>query len=485
MSENIKTLAALKADVSLTAGENTPSDLRGWLENLYPGEDMTSEFGFAVTINGKGYQIASCNFDDTTEDPSGDGYDSGDGYEIGSIVVNQSLNNGNGKVWLCVDATLGSSVWVDITNQNRYDPDAVHVDGVGEFTDITSGALDLPADGIIIYEDPNNSYEKRTIKISDLFINAGEGMNTSTYDPTGVEADAFDMDNMVEGTNNKIFTAGDDSKLAGIESEADKTDAVNVEAAGAVMNSDTTSDMSIDLVGKIALQPAIRSYVQSVLGTGIDGDIAANDDIEGDTVEEALTNIIADIVKSDDIIALLGGSSLSDTRGGKVLTPGNSIITQLMSLDSAIEGLFDTIANLGGDSGGSITSMGVIYNRMNEQSFSSWNKYLFYGTDSYLPLVKDLSALKLKVTFEAKDSYYATNPTQFYLFGGKLNDAGDDLESASVISDIEISRSATWSTYTLEDNISKFDAGMNVIGLDVKRFGGTTKVRNVQVEITS
>ena len=38
-------------------------------------------------------------------------------------------------------------------------------------------------------------------------------MLASVYDPTAVNADAFDMDNMVEGATNKILTAAERTKL--------------------------------------------------------------------------------------------------------------------------------------------------------------------------------------------------------------------------------------------------------------------------------
>lgn len=70
---------------------------------------------------------------------------------------------------------------------------------------------------------------------------AGSGtgdMLASVYDPTAVSSDAFAMDNMVEGTATKIMTADERTKLDGIEAAADVTDATNVDAAGAVMESD-------------------------------------------------------------------------------------------------------------------------------------------------------------------------------------------------------------------------------------------------------
>tara|TARA_R110000772_G_scaffold143235_1_gene252752 strand:- start:20898 stop:24236 length:3339 start_codon:yes stop_codon:yes gene_type:complete len=48
----------------------------------------------------------------------------------------------------------------------------------------------------------------------------GGDMAAATYDPTTVSGDAFDMDNMVEGTTTKILTATERTKLSGIETSA-------------------------------------------------------------------------------------------------------------------------------------------------------------------------------------------------------------------------------------------------------------------------
>jgi hypothetical protein len=52
-------------------------------------------------------------------------------------------------------------------------------------------------------------------------IGAGAGdMEKATYDPSSIEADAFNQDNMVEGTTNKNYTVSEQSKLSGIEAGA-------------------------------------------------------------------------------------------------------------------------------------------------------------------------------------------------------------------------------------------------------------------------
>lgn len=60
-------------------------------------------------------------------------------------------------------------------------------------------------------------------------------------------------DNHVDGTTNHVFTAADDTKLAGIETAADVTDATNVAAAGAFMKStDDTDDITEGATNKFA-----------------------------------------------------------------------------------------------------------------------------------------------------------------------------------------------------------------------------------------
>ncbi|MAW89347.1 MAG: hypothetical protein CMJ42_22740 [Phyllobacteriaceae bacterium] len=75
--------------------------------------------------------------------------------------------------------------------------------------------------------------------VSSQIAGAGGGdMLAATYDPTSVEGDAFAMDNMVEGTDTKIMTAAERTKLSGVATGADVTNATNVANAGAVMDTD-------------------------------------------------------------------------------------------------------------------------------------------------------------------------------------------------------------------------------------------------------
>lgn len=123
-----------------------------------------------------------------------------------------------------------------------------------------------------------------TAKSTDTFtITRGEG-DTS---PLSIEAgwrisnavflddipDTFD--DLTDGTTNKAYTATEQTKLAGIETAADVTDATNVNAAGATMNSDTTlagngyfldeDTMTSNSDTKVASQQSIKAYVDAAI----------------------------------------------------------------------------------------------------------------------------------------------------------------------------------------------------------------------------
>jgi len=76
-----------------------------------------------------------------------------------------------------------------------------------------------------------------------------------------------------------VMTAADKTKLDAIEAGADVTDSVNVNAAGAVMNTDTTiasmqfvideDDMSSDSATKVPTQQSVKAYVDGAVTGGL------------------------------------------------------------------------------------------------------------------------------------------------------------------------------------------------------------------------
>jgi hypothetical protein len=76
-------------------------------------------------------------------------------------------------------------------------------------SNLSDVSLDTPSNGdVLLYN--NGVWENGT--------GAGTGdMTKAVYDPNSIEADVFDMDNMVEGATNLILTSDERNKLSGIE----------------------------------------------------------------------------------------------------------------------------------------------------------------------------------------------------------------------------------------------------------------------------
>ena len=159
----------------------------------------------------------------------------------------------------------------------------IPVGGKGAFVDRTSAQT---VAGVKTFTDfpvtpstpPTSSYEVANKKyVDDSVSSAGGGdMLKSVYDPNNVEADAFDADNHVDGTTNKVFTATEKTKLAGIEASADVTDAGNVGSAvhGAASKSTPVDADELGLIDSAAsnvLKKLTFANLKATLKTYFDG----------------------------------------------------------------------------------------------------------------------------------------------------------------------------------------------------------------------
>lgn len=112
---------------------------------------------------------------------------------------------------------------------------------------------------------------------------SGSGdMLKATYDPGNVAGNVYSTDNHIDGTTNKVYSATEKTKLAGIETAADVTDATNVAAAGATMDSEliATSAGAGDAGKPIKLDAAGH----------VDATMINDADISLDSVTEGSTN---------------------------------------------------------------------------------------------------------------------------------------------------------------------------------------------------
>lgn len=128
-------------------------------------------------------------------------------------------------------------------------------------------------------------------KVSDVNHNVTTDLTEGSTTTTTVKVNSSDGDNatllQASGTRAGVFSSSNWTKLQGIEAGADVTDAANVNAAGAVMNSDTTTSamnfvidedtMATNSATKVPTQQSVKAYVdnQIVGGLTYEGDYNA------------------------------------------------------------------------------------------------------------------------------------------------------------------------------------------------------------------
>jgi len=147
--------------------------------------------------------------------------------------------------------------------------------------DVTANNAKVSADGSVV------THNDVTSAGSGIIISAAErtkldGIEAlATTDQTGAEIKvAYEAEANTNAYDDAALT-----KLGGVEALADVTDATNVEAAGAVMELDTTTasmsfvidedDMASDLDTKVPTQQSVKAYVDTKAAAG--GNLSAGD----------------------------------------------------------------------------------------------------------------------------------------------------------------------------------------------------------------
>ena len=153
----------------------------------------------------------------------------------------------------------------------------------GDMTDFT--LLATPTDtvlsvggntGVVTAAHIKTAYESnsQTNAYNDAAVTKLSGIETSaTADQTAAEIRVL----VGSATDSNVYTDALNTKLAAIEALADVTDATNVNAAGALMLSDTTTaglgivldedNMASDSATKLATQQSIKAYVDTQIQT--------------------------------------------------------------------------------------------------------------------------------------------------------------------------------------------------------------------------
>lgn len=183
----------------------------------------------------------------------------------------------------------------------------------------------LPLNGVVSIVAGTNVTVDDTDPLNPIVsaTGGGGGAVDSVNGQTGVVVlDADDIDDTA--TTQRFTTAAEAVKLAGIEALADVTDAANVDAAGAVMNSDTsTAAMSFvldednfasDSATKVPTQQSVKAYVDAaVVGGGGYTDEQAQDAVGSILVDSSEI----DFTYSDatpSITAVLKAASIDEAK---------------------------------------------------------------------------------------------------------------------------------------------------------------------------
>lgn len=162
-------------------------------------------------------------------------------------------------------------------------------------------------------------------------------MLTSVYDPNAVNADAFDVDNHVSGTTNKVYTATEQTKLAGIETGAEVNNISDVNATDLTDAGDSSLHYHSADRNRANHTGTQTASTISDFDTEVSNntDVAANTAARHDAVTVTDSAEIDFTLTGQDITASLKAGSIDETKLDM------SVNASLDLADSAVQDLAD------------------------------------------------------------------------------------------------------------------------------------------------
>lgn len=301
-----------------------------------------------------------------------------------------------------------------------------------KFTDLTSASSVANTDILAVTINPGGTPESRKVEVDVLMANAPVQSVNSATGAVVLDADniddttttnkfvtASDITNLsnLSGTNTGdqdlssyqlqptegAFVDGDKTKLDGIEASADVTDATNVEAAGALMDSEVTNLAEVKAFSS-------ADYATSAQGTTADSATQPGDNISTLTNDSGFitglsAGALSDFDFDDNPIFGFGASvntptitanayTLTDADNGKVLALDNGATAMTVNIDTGLVSGFNCSFIQAGS--GQVTFAGTATLNNRQSHTKIYDQYgvasiVAYATDTYI-LVGDTTS---------------------------------------------------------------------------------------------
>jgi len=297
----------------LTMGEDAEILFEGATDDAYetkltvadPTADRTitlpNETGTVVTTGSSGVVTSTMITDGTIVDA-----DIANTTITGGKLVNDTIT----ATQIAANAVTASELADDAVDTNAIANDAVTYGKIQNVT-ATDRVLGRDSSGAGVIEEIAPAALRTMINVED----------GATADQTNAEIRAA----VEAASDSNVFTDADHTKLNAIEASADVTDATNVNAAGAVMNSDTTTadmqfvidedNFSSDLATKVPTQQSTKAYIASYSST------------TSQPVNANLTTLAG--MESGTASILASDTALTSTTAELNLLDGKSIVTTI------------------------------------------------------------------------------------------------------------------------------------------------------------
>jgi hypothetical protein len=276
-----------------------------------------------------------------------------DQYVDGSIdLIHMSANSVDSDQY--VDGSIDTVHLADDAVTGAKLADNIDIAGTLDVTGILTADSNVVVAGNLTVNGTTTTLNTATLDVEDknITINYGAGDTSASANGAGITIqDAIDASNdatilwdttndefdfshainvagniAVSGTVDGRDVAGTDgTKLDGIEALADVTDATNVTAAGALMDSELTAIASVKALNQGVATTDSPTFV-NVTGTSLDisGDIDVDGTTNLDVVDvDGAVNFAADVTFADGADIITASAGTSNFRAG--VNAGNSI----------------------------------------------------------------------------------------------------------------------------------------------------------------